>query len=264
MIDDAPCSCNGNRPVSSSHKSGRYAVELHHVSHFWHPPFHTSPNASSALQHWIVSPMQESCYWQAGEENCQTWQLANPPWYPQPTLLQLTSRKLLWLDLQPADNQKSMEAWLEWKSAQVVNSRLVCDPTIRQPGFDLPRQQRSLLKPFCTEQGHCSARRRKLRLTDTDLCPCGETQTMSHIVKYCPLTKLNGGLSWLHSADEGAISWLNNYGSWHTYEKKKKEMVIDIVKTITNTGKHMPISYCRAEVSKSVMNYWLALALWMS
>ena len=25
-----------------------------------------------------------------------------------------------------------------WKSAQVVNSHLVCDPTIRQPGFDLP------------------------------------------------------------------------------------------------------------------------------
>ena len=36
--------------------------------------------------------------------------------------------------------------------------------------------------------------------TDTDLCPCGETQTMSHIVESCPLTKLNGGLSRLHSA----------------------------------------------------------------
>ena len=45
------------------------------------------------------------------------------------------------------------------------------------------------------EQGHCGACRRKLRLTDTDLCPCGETQTMSHIVESCPLTKLNGGLS---------------------------------------------------------------------
>ena len=28
-----------------------------------------------------------------------------------------------------------------WKSAQVVNSHLVCNPTIRQLGFDLPRQQ---------------------------------------------------------------------------------------------------------------------------
>ena len=31
-------------------------------------------------------------------------------------------------------------------STQVVNSHLVCDATIRQPGFDLPRQQWSLLK----------------------------------------------------------------------------------------------------------------------
>ena len=32
-----------------------------------------------------------------------------------------------------------------------------CNPTIRQPGFDLPRQQWSLLNRFHTEQGHCSA-----------------------------------------------------------------------------------------------------------
>ena len=34
---------------------------------------------------------------------------------------------------------------------------------------------------FCTKQGHCGACRRKWRLTDTDLCPCGETQTVFHI-----------------------------------------------------------------------------------
>jgi len=62
------------------------------------------------------------------------------------------------------------------------------------------------------EQGHRGACRRKW-LTDTDLCPCGETQTMSHIVESCPLKKLNGGLSQLHSADEDAVSWLTSYGS---------------------------------------------------
>jgi len=77
-----------------------------------------------------------------------------------------------------------------------------------------------LLNRFRTEQGHCGACRRKWRLTDTDLCPCCETQTMSHIVESCPLTKLNGGLSRLHSADEDAVSWLTNYGKWHAYEKK--------------------------------------------
>ena len=88
--------------------------------------------------------------------------------------------------------------------------------------FDLPWQQWSLLNRFRTEQGHCSAYRRKWWLTDTDLCSRGETQTMSHIVESCPLTKLNGGLSRLHSADEDPVSWLTSYGSWHAYEKKKK------------------------------------------
>ena len=136
-----------------------------------------------------------------------------------PPLLRLTSRKPLWLDLKPVDIKSRWRH--NWKSsAQVVNSHLVCDPTIRQPGFDLPRQQWSLLNRFRTDQGHCGACRRKWQFTDTDLCPCGETQTMSHIVESCPLTKQNGGLSRLHSTDEDAVSWLTNYGSWHTYGKK--------------------------------------------
>ena len=44
-----------------------------------------------------------------------------------------------------------------------------------------------VLKDYFSEQRHCGACRRKWRLTDTDLCPCGETQTMSHIVESCPL-----------------------------------------------------------------------------
>jgi len=121
----------------------------------------------------------------------------------------MASRKPLWLDLQPVDIKSRWRH--NWKSAQVVNSHLVCDPTIRQPGLNLPRQQWSLLNSFRTEQGHCGVCRRKWRLTDTDLCPCGETQTMSHVVESCPLTKLNGGLSRLHSADKHAVSWLTSY-----------------------------------------------------
>jgi len=74
--------------------------------------------------------------------------------------------------------------------------------------------------PFSHGAGTLHVCRRKWQLADTHLCPCGETQTMSHIVKFCPLTKLNGILSKLHSADEDAVSWLTNYGSWHAYEKK--------------------------------------------
>jgi len=55
---------------------------------------------------------------------------------------------------------------------------------------------------------------------------------MSHIVESCPLTKLNGGLSRLHSADDDAVSWLTNY-SKYTYEKKKKSDLLTVVAIYT-------------------------------
>jgi len=76
-----------------------------------------------------------------------------------PPLLRLTFRKPLWLDLQPVDIKSRWRH--NWKSTQVVNSHLVCDPTIQQPGFDLLRQQWSLLNHFRTEQEHCGTCRRK-------------------------------------------------------------------------------------------------------
>ena len=130
--------------------------------------------------------MNEGCNWQAvGENRHDSWPIQ--PDILSPPLLRLTSRKPLWLDLQPVDIKSRWRH--NWKSAQVVNSHLVCDPTICQSGFDLPQQQWSLLNHFRTEQGHCSACRRKWRLTDTDPCPCGDTQTMSHIVESCPPDK---------------------------------------------------------------------------
>jgi len=69
-------------------------------------------------------------------------------WPIQPDIL---NPPLLWLDLQPVDIKSRWRH--NWKSAQVVNSHLVCDSTIRQQGFDLSRQQWSLLNRFSTEQG---------------------------------------------------------------------------------------------------------------
>ena len=100
-----------------------------------------------------------------------------------------------------------------WKSASVVNAHLVDDPTIRQPGFALPRQQWSLLNRFRTGQGHCGACKKKRKLSDSDQCSCVKTQSMTHIVESCPQTRLHGGLSKLHSADDDAVAWLTSYGS---------------------------------------------------
>ena len=103
----------------------------------------------------------------------------------------------------------------------MVNSHLVCNPTIRQPGFDLPWQHWSLLNRFHTEQGHPDACRRKWRLTDTDLCPRGETQTMSCTVESFPLTKLNGGLFRLHSADEDACFLADQLWFMHIRRRRR-------------------------------------------
>jgi len=59
----------------------------------------------------------------------------------------------------------------------------------------------------------------------TDLCTCDEKQAISHIVDSCPLTKLDGGLSQLHSADDEAVAWLNSYSSWCTHKKVKQEQL---------------------------------------
>ena len=66
--------------------------------------------------------------------------------------------------------------------ASVINSHLVAVPTIRQPGFDLPRQQWSLLTSFHTAQlGHCGVCRKRCRLTGLDLC--------SSVVRLTSLTR---------------------------------------------------------------------------
>ena len=92
-----------------------------------------------------------------------------------------------------------------WYRARYRTILIVLDTTEYRPIPDAGIVFSLLLNHFRTEQGHCGACRRKLQLTDTDLCPCSETQTMSHIIESCPLTKLNGGFFRLHSADEGAV-----------------------------------------------------------
>jgi len=57
--------------------------------------------------------------------------------------------------------------------ASVINQHLVCDPTIRKPGFDLPRQTWTVLNRFRTGKGLCRAYLHKWGLVTSDLCNCG-------------------------------------------------------------------------------------------
>jgi len=82
----------------------------YHAPHLCYSPFYTSPMASSAFQHWTASPTKEGCHWQAGGVNCQTWHLANPAWYPQPTIATTNIQEAAVAGLATSWHQKSMEA----------------------------------------------------------------------------------------------------------------------------------------------------------
>ena len=98
----------------------------------------------------------------------------------------------------------------DWSSASVLNHTIVTDPTIRQPGFHLPRHTWALMNRFRTGQGPCRANLHKWGLAQSPSCDCGQRQTMNHIVDTCPLTQSEGGLNLLHEADDDAVMWLES------------------------------------------------------
>ena len=114
---------------------------------------------------------------------------------------------MLGLVITPTDIKSQ---WREsWKSVQVVNANLVDDP--QSGNLVSPSHDNSGLSWTVSAPVKCIAEPvERHGVLQTLIC---ETQTMSHIVESCPFTKLNGGLSQLHSADDAAIAWLTNYGS---------------------------------------------------
>ena len=127
----------------------------------------------------------------------------------QPPRARLTSRHPVWLSLL---NQKPSvtEAWQEeWTNSDAINQFLIVNATARVPGSDLPRRLWSLLNRFRTGQGLCAANLHLWSLRADPLCECGLRQSMTHIVENCHLTRLQGGLRALHSADGAAVVWLD-------------------------------------------------------
>jgi len=96
------------------------------------------------------------------------------------------------------------------KSAPVVNSSLVDDPSVQQPGFDLP--SRSLLgtPELLPDQPNLLRILSKWGLAATDVplwqLPVDVTlSTAAHSRRW-------RGLQWLHSADDVAAKWLKTCG----------------------------------------------------
>jgi len=70
----------------------------------------------------------------------------------------------------------------------MIDHTTVIDPTIRQPGCNLPHHTWSLMNHFQTGQG-----------------PCCVSPNHRPVINTCPLTKFEGGLNLLHKADDDAI-----------------------------------------------------------
>jgi len=64
----------------------------------------------------------------------------------------LASQRPIWSDITSVSVNTIMLWWEDWSSASVVNHIIVTDPTIWQPGFDLPCHTWSLMNRFRTGQ----------------------------------------------------------------------------------------------------------------
>jgi len=127
--------------------------------------------------------------------------------HPPPRLL---SRRPMWSIRSNLTSVNTVTQWRQdWSSASVVNDTIVTDPTIRQPGFDLPRHTWSLLNRFRTGQDPCRANLHIWGLAQSPSCDCGQRQTANHIVDTCPLTKFEGGLC--HGVSLGRFWKYNNF-----------------------------------------------------
>jgi len=97
-----------------------------------------------------------------------------------PPTKRLKSRKPFWIDGQALHlvNFTPNDAWRDsWSGANVKNHRLVQDPSVCPPGFQLPRRSWTLLNRFRCGQGRCAYLMHKWKFSQDPKCPCGSPQT---------------------------------------------------------------------------------------
>jgi hypothetical protein len=99
-----------------------------------------------------------------------------------------------------------------WLGSEVRNSSLVEDPTVKIPGFNLPRALWTTLNRIRTNQGKCNYFLHKWSMVESPICSCGQKQTIKHIVEECLLMKFSGGIEEIHTASEESIERMKNLG----------------------------------------------------
>ncbi|UYV62046.1 hypothetical protein LAZ67_1007609 [Cordylochernes scorpioides] len=133
------------------------------------------------------------------------------PILQSPPKHRLKSRKPIWSrgNQLLSQNFNISEAWTNsWISSDIPNKNLITSPSVKIPGFSLPRREWVLLNRFRTGQGRCAELMKLWGYTKDPNCACNVPQSMSHILDDCPLYKFNGRISNLHSVIPEALNWL--------------------------------------------------------
>jgi len=67
-------------------------------------------------------------------------------------------------------------------------------------------------------------------------------------VESCPLTKLDGGLIWLHSADESAVKWLTSHRTWSI--RQQQQLTIWDIYSLTYSPEPTRGRFCTPKLIK--------------
>lgn len=127
-----------------------------------------------------------------------------------------------------------------WLEAEVRNSSLVKDPTVRVLSFNLPRALWTTLNRIRTKQGKCNYLSNKWEMVKSPLCSCRQKQTTTHIAEECTLTKFTGGTEEIDSVREQVIDWMSING-WSN--KSTKSRVTKYLSNLTFNFYHYRFSF---------------------
>lgn len=133
--------------------------------------------------------------------------------YPPP--IRLTSRSPIWNDFTiPAQDFDINNAWKSYwtNSFDFTNKSLVQNPHEKLEGFNMDRREWRILNRFRCGHGCCGQQMHRWNFVDSPSCDCDAStvQSMTHILRDCPIRRFSGSLTDLNLVTTEAIEWLTD------------------------------------------------------
>lgn len=131
----------------------------------------------------------------------------------QPKIERLKSRNpsIVTAEVLNTINFNPKEVWKEiWLNSGISSELFNFDNhTSKSKEFTLKRKQWCNLNRLRTCHGRCNDMLFKWKMVNDPSCPCGfRNQTITHMLKDCPITKYNGDIKEITALTSEAINWL--------------------------------------------------------